>query len=163
MPFASKLPHHQLHLWSCDSDPLLLILVCESVLECMVESEKLKVGSGSLSSPMREHRNFAQFYCISVTNFSTVSECILLEIIWIKGTILRILMVVFMFACNVPRKIASWFSTGGICRLSGADHAVRDLNENSWCVYPLGDKAIRVLHSNMWYHWIGNWMPIPVV
>ena len=26
---------------------------------------------------MREHRNFAQFYCISVTNFSTVSECIL--------------------------------------------------------------------------------------
>ena len=46
----------------------------------------LYVGSGSLSSPMREHRNFAQFYCISVTNFSTVSECILLEIIWIKGT-----------------------------------------------------------------------------
>ena len=44
----------------------------------------LTVGSGSLSSPMREHRNFAQFYCISVTNFSTVSECILLEIIWIK-------------------------------------------------------------------------------
>ena len=42
------------------------------------------VGSGSLSSPMREHRNFAQFYCISVTNFSPVSECILLEIIWIK-------------------------------------------------------------------------------
>ncbi len=41
----------------------------------------LSVGSGSLSSPMREHRNFAQFYCISVTNFSTVSECILLEII----------------------------------------------------------------------------------
>ena len=35
---------------------------------------------------MREHRNFAQFYYISVTNFSTVSECILLEIIWIKGT-----------------------------------------------------------------------------
>ena len=35
---------------------------------------------------MREHRNFAQFYCISVTNFSTVSECILLEIIWIKRT-----------------------------------------------------------------------------
>ena len=33
---------------------------------------------------MQEHRNFAQFYCISVTNFSTVSECILLEIIWIK-------------------------------------------------------------------------------
>ena len=45
------------------------------------------VGSGSLSSPMREHRNFAHFYCISVTNFSTVSECILLEIIWIKGTL----------------------------------------------------------------------------
>ena len=44
------------------------------------------LGSGSLSSPMREHRNFAQFYCISVTNFSTVSECILLEIIWIKRT-----------------------------------------------------------------------------
>ena len=44
------------------------------------------LGSGSLSSPMREHRNFAQFYCISVTNFSTVSECILLDIIWIKGT-----------------------------------------------------------------------------
>ena len=41
----------------------------------------LCVGSGSLSSPMREHLNFAQFYCISVTNFSTVSECILLEII----------------------------------------------------------------------------------
>ena len=33
------------------------------------------LGSGSLSSPMREHQNFAQFYCISVTNFSTVSEC----------------------------------------------------------------------------------------
>ena len=47
---------------------------------------KLYIGSGSLSSPMREHRNFAQFYCISVSNFSTVSECILLEIIWIKGT-----------------------------------------------------------------------------
>ena len=41
----------------------------------------LLVGSGSLSSPVREHRNFAKFYCISVTNFSTVSECILLEII----------------------------------------------------------------------------------
>ena len=35
---------------------------------------------------MREHWNFAQFYCISVTNFSRVSECILLEIIWIKRT-----------------------------------------------------------------------------
>ena len=35
---------------------------------------------------MREHRNFAHFYCISVTKFSTVSECILLEIIWIKRT-----------------------------------------------------------------------------
>ena len=90
------------------------------------------VGSGSLSSPMQEHRNFAQFYCISVTNFSTVSECILLEIIWIKKNVFfRILMVVFMFACNVPQKIASWFSTGCICRLSGADHAFRDLNENS--------------------------------
>ena len=43
-----------------------------------------QLGSGSLSSPMREHRNFDQFYCISVTNFSTVSKCILLEIIWIK-------------------------------------------------------------------------------
>ena len=43
-----------------------------------------------------------------------------------------------------------------ICRLSGADHAVRDMNENSRCVYLLGDKAIRVVHSNMWYHWIGN-------
>ena len=32
----------------------------------------LLVGSGSLSSPMREHRNFAQFYCISVTNFSSL-------------------------------------------------------------------------------------------
>ena len=29
-------------------------------------------------------------------------------------------MVVFMFACNVLWKIASWFSTGSICRLSGA-------------------------------------------
>ena len=46
----------------------------------------LSIGCGSLSSPMREHQNFAQFYCISVTNFSTVSECILLEIIWIKRT-----------------------------------------------------------------------------
>ena len=56
--------------------------------KCLVRSWYgwLVVGSGSLSSPMREHRNFAQFYCISVTNFSTVSECILLEIIWIKGT-----------------------------------------------------------------------------
>ena len=35
---------------------------------------------------MQEHWNFAQFYCISVTNFSTVSEYILLEIIWIKRT-----------------------------------------------------------------------------
>ena len=25
---------------------------------------------------MREHQNFAQFYCILVTNFSTVSECL---------------------------------------------------------------------------------------
>ena len=33
---------------------------------------------------MREHLYLAQFYCISVTNFSTVSECILLEFIWIK-------------------------------------------------------------------------------
>ena len=49
-------------------------------------SRVLHIGSGSLSSPMREHRNVAQFYCISVTNFSTVSECILLEIIWIKRT-----------------------------------------------------------------------------
>ena len=32
----------------------------------------LLLGSGSLSSPMREHRNFAQFYCISVTNFSSL-------------------------------------------------------------------------------------------
>ena len=30
------------------------------------------IGSSSLSSPMREHRNFAQFYCISVTNFSSL-------------------------------------------------------------------------------------------
>ena len=50
------------------------------------QNNLLVLGSGSLSSPMREHRNFAQFYCISVTNFSTVSECILLEIIWIKRT-----------------------------------------------------------------------------
>ena len=42
------------------------------------------VGSGSLSSPMQEHRNFALFYYISITNFSTISECILLEFIWIK-------------------------------------------------------------------------------
>ena len=47
-------------------------------------STPLQLGSGSLSSPMREHRNFAQFYSISVTNFSTVSEYLLLEIIWIK-------------------------------------------------------------------------------
>ena len=46
----------------------------------------LTVGSGSLSSPMREHRNFALFYCISITNFSTVSECTLLEFIRIKRT-----------------------------------------------------------------------------
>ena len=50
------------------------------------QKNTLILGSGSLSSPMREHRNFAQLYCISVTNFSTVSECIHLEIIWIKGT-----------------------------------------------------------------------------
>ena len=42
-------------------------------------------------------------------------------------------------------KIASWFTTRGICRLSGADHTVRDMNENSRCVYPLGDKAIRIV------------------
>ena len=32
----------------------------------------LTLGSSSLSSPMWEHRNFAQFYCISVTNFSSL-------------------------------------------------------------------------------------------
>ena len=31
--------------------------------------------------------------------------------------------------------------------MSGADHAVRDLNENSRCVYPLGEKAIRVCNQ----------------
>ena len=56
-------------------------------------------------------------------------------------------MVVFMFALHVPRKITNWFSTGGIFRLSSADPAVRDMNENSRCVYPLGDKAIRVVHT----------------
>ena len=40
-------------------------------------------------------------------------------------------MVVFMFALHVPRKIANCFSTGGIFRLFSADHAVRDMNENS--------------------------------
>ena len=54
------------------------------LLHTRINKETIKLGSGSLSSPMREHQNFAQFYCISVTNFSTVSECILLEIIWIK-------------------------------------------------------------------------------
>ena len=117
------------------------------------------LGSGSLSSPMREHRNFAQFYCISVTNFSTVSECILLEFIWIKRT-----FSLHSYGCfYVCIACASWFSTGGICHLSSANHVVRDMNENSRCVYLLGDKAIRVVHSNMWYHWIGNWMLIPVV
>ena len=53
---------------------------------CNVPRKIASSGSGSLSSPMREHQNFAKFYCISVTNFSTVSECILLEIIWIKRT-----------------------------------------------------------------------------
>ena len=33
---------------------------------------------------MQEHRNFALFYCISITGFSTISECIFLEFIWIK-------------------------------------------------------------------------------
>ena len=42
-----------------------------------------------------------------------------------------------------------------IFRLSSANHAVRDMNEISQCVYLLGDKAIRVVHSNKWYHWIG--------
>ena len=57
------------------------------MLSCCPWNEPIiTLGSGSLSSPMREHWNFAQFYCISVTNFSTVSECILLEIIWIKRT-----------------------------------------------------------------------------
>ena len=94
-----------------------------------------RVGSGSLSSPMREHRNFAQFYCISVTNFSTVSECILLEIIWIKKNVFFAFL--WLFLClhaMYLEKSPVWFSTGGICRLSGADHAVRDLNENSRCV-----------------------------
>ena len=58
----------------------------DQTCDLLMKRPVLVVGSGSLSSPMREHRNFAQFYCISVTNFSTVSECILLEIIWIKGT-----------------------------------------------------------------------------
>ena len=55
-------------------------------MKILHHKKRLLLGSGSLSSPMREHRNFAEFYCISVTNFSTVSECILLEIIWIKRT-----------------------------------------------------------------------------
>ena len=59
---------------------ILFLFLAGGIISC------LAVGSGSLSSPMREHRNFAQFYCISVTNFSTVSEYILLEIIWIKRT-----------------------------------------------------------------------------
>ena len=121
----------------------------------------LEVGSGSLSSPMREHWNFAQFYCISVTNFSTVSECILLEIIWIKGTYSSHSYGCFYVCMQCTSKNRQLIFYGRC--LSGADHAVRDLNENSRCVYPLSDKAIRVLHSNMWYHWIGNWMPIPVV
>ena len=33
--------------------------------------------------------------------------------------------------------------------MSGASHAVRDMNENSRCVYPLGEKAIRVVHSSI--------------
>ena len=61
----------------------------ENACKCNTNSwskEHLKLGSGSLSSPMREHRNFAQFYCISIINFSTVTECLLLEFIWIKRT-----------------------------------------------------------------------------
>ena len=60
----------------------LLLAICTS----LSQPASHPVGSGSLSSPMWENRNFAQFCCISVTNFSTVSECILLEIIWIKRT-----------------------------------------------------------------------------
>jgi len=52
-------------------------------MECICQCT---VGSGSLSSPMWEHRNFALFYGISITHFSTVFECILLEFIWIKRT-----------------------------------------------------------------------------
>ena len=57
---------------------------CAVTTKISHQTVPVTVGSGSVSSPMREHQNFAQFYCISVTNFSTVSECILLEIIWIK-------------------------------------------------------------------------------
>ena len=44
-----------------------------------------QVGSGSLSLPMREHRNLAQF-TVFQSLISPHSECILLEIIWIKRT-----------------------------------------------------------------------------
>ena len=63
----------------------------QSLVRCIYVSEGtlysvFLVGSGSLSSPTREHRNFGLFYRISITTFSTVSECILLECIWIKRT-----------------------------------------------------------------------------
>ena len=47
----------------------------------------LYIGSGKPLIAYAGTSEFAQFYCISVTNFSTVSECILLEIIWIKKNI----------------------------------------------------------------------------
>ena len=35
--------------------------------------------------------------------------------------------------------------------MSSANHAVQDMNENSRCVYPLGDKAIRIVTCTQQY------------
>ena len=117
------------------------------------------LGSGSLSSPMREHRNFAQFYCISVTNFSSLWMYPLGNYMIKKNVFFAFLwLFICLHAMYLEKSPVDFLrEVFAVC------HAVRDMNENSRCVYPLSDKVIRVVHSNMWYHWIGNWMPIPVV
>ena len=69
-------------------------------------------GSGSLSSPMRKHRNFALFYCISVTNFSTISECILcLHCMCLEKSPIDFLREVFS-VCPVPiTRSETWTKT----------------------------------------------------
>ena len=82
---------------------------------------------------MREHRNFAQFYCIWVTNFS---ECILLEFIWIWIKITYSSHSYSCFyvciACTLKNRQLIFY--GRYLLFVCADHAVWYMNENSWCV-----------------------------
>ena len=121
------------------------------------------LGSGSLSSPMREHRNFAQFYCISVTNFSTVSECILLKIIWIKGTFSSHSYGCFYVCMQCTSKNRQLIFYGRYlpfvrCRSRGP----RLERKQSMCLSARWQSDTRSTQQYV-YHRIGNWMPIPVV